>query len=142
MIGLLQDPAIKAYDIIAVQEPWRNTYDHAVYNPRDSDFYVIDLKQQGSRVCTYVNKRISTSSWSEIQHSPDSQTITVRTADEDQRVINVHNVYSPPPTSHYDPRVPAQVHALADILSVLGEYILLGDFNLHHPLWAGLEYPS
>src|ERR1700722_5868503 len=78
LAGLLADPRVNEFDIIAVQEPWRNTYDSAAYNPRDSGFYLIDIKDRDSRVSTYINKRISTDCWSEISHSLDAQSITLR----------------------------------------------------------------
>jgi hypothetical protein len=40
----MEDPRRKDFDIIVIQEPWRNTYDHATYNPRASGFYLIDNK--------------------------------------------------------------------------------------------------
>ena len=72
LAGLLADPRVNEFDIIAVQEPWRNTYDSTTYNPRDSGFHLIDIKDRDSRVSTYINKRISTDCWSEISHSLDA----------------------------------------------------------------------
>jgi hypothetical protein len=59
LAGLLEDPRVKEYDIIAVQEPWRNTVDSHAYNPRNSGFHLVDRGTADSRVTTYINKRIS-----------------------------------------------------------------------------------
>jgi hypothetical protein len=76
----MEDPRRKDFDIIAIQEPWRNTYDHVTYNPRASGFYLVDNKQAGSRVSIYVNKEISIGSWEETFHSPDVVTVALRLA--------------------------------------------------------------
>ena len=155
MIGLLQDPSIAQFDIIAIQEPWRNKHDHATYNPRDSPFTVIDSRSSGSRVCTYINKRIAPSSWSATIHSGDAQSIRMILAGEEhnrrtdptgeeyrRNIVHIHNVYSPPPASHADTNESASTQLLPTMLSDTGEHILVGDFNLHHPLWGGPAYPQ
>src|SRR5271170_7640074 len=95
---LFADPKTGDFDIIAVQEPWRNPYDSTAYNIRDSGFHLVD-KDRDSRVSIYINKRISTDSWNEVSHSLDTQSITLRLSVSQ---INIHNVYSPPPASHSD----------------------------------------
>jgi hypothetical protein len=44
LAGLMEDPRRKDFDIIVIQKSWRNTYDHVMYNPRASGFYLIDNK--------------------------------------------------------------------------------------------------
>ena len=85
--------------MIAIQEPWRNPYDSAAYNPRDSPFHLVDAKKAGSRVSTYVNKRLPLHSWHETFHSKDLLSVTLRIAGEplETRVINIHNVDNPSP---------------------------------------------
>lgn len=137
---LLQDPGINAYDVVAVQEPWRNPVSSAIYNPANSGFHPVDLRAKESRVCCYVNKRISTDSWTERFHSDDLVTVTLRIAG-DSRTINIHNCYNPPPTHHSDTENRGTLDTLPQALSMPGEHILLGDFNLHHPFWCGPSYP-
>jgi hypothetical protein len=135
----MEDPRRKDFDIIAIQEPWRNTYDHATYNPRASGFYLIDNKQARSRVSIYVNKEISIGSWEETFHSLDVVTVTLRLAGGTQ-TMNVHNVYSPPPISYNDETGTASIIALNSALTMPGRHIIVRDFNLHHPWWGGAEY--
>jgi exonuclease III len=59
LAGLMENLKRKNFDIIAIQEPWRNTYNYATYNPRTSDFHLVNKKQAESRVSIYVNKEIS-----------------------------------------------------------------------------------
>lgn len=136
---LLQDSSIDIFDIIAIQEPWRNPLNGASYNPGDSGFYLVDSREEGSRVCCYVNKRISIDSWSETFHSKDLVTITLRVACG-SRVIHIHNCYNPP-SQHSETEDLGTLAVLPQALSMPGEHILLGDFNLHHPLWGGPSYP-
>ena len=137
LAGLLADPRVADFDIIAIQEPWRNTYDSSAYNTRDSGFHLVDKKDGDSRVSMYINKRISTDSWSEVSHSLDSHTITLRVGTTQ---INIHNVYSPPPASHTDNSELNALAALTQALRMEGEHVIVGDFNLHHPLWGGPAY--
>src|SRR3954447_2714719 len=68
LAALLEDQRLKMYDVIAVQEPWRNPFDSQAYNPRDSGFHLIDLKRADSRVSIYINKDISENIWTETVH--------------------------------------------------------------------------
>lgn len=161
MIGLLQDPDIETYDILAIQEPWRGTLDHASYNPRQSAFHSSDQRVKDSRVLTLVNKRICTEMWAETHHSKDLTTITLKVANppgriEDgpdntistwlrgtenfERTINIHNVYNPP-CQHSAFEETESLRALRTALRMPGEHIVLGDMNLHHPSWTGPTYP-
>jgi Endonuclease-reverse transcriptase len=99
---------------------------------------LIDQKNRDSRVSTYINKRISIESWSEASHSLDVQSIRIHLNDVQ---INVHNIYSPPPTSHTDNNTLNSLVVLAQALRIPGEHVVIGDFNLHHPLWGGPTYP-
>jgi len=139
LIGLLQDPEIALYDIIATQEPWRNPFNNALYNPRLSPFYISDQGDKDSRVCTYINKRIQTDKWSETHHTKDFTTITLRTqgvrTEQDQqelRTINIHNVYNQQ-SSHSETQETESLYTLREALKMSGEHIIIGDLNLHYP---------
>jgi exonuclease III len=143
LASLLRDPNIQEFDIIAIQEPWRNPYDWAAYNPRETGFHLVDKREKTARVCTLVNKRISVTSWTEQHHSGDWQTISLRLADETQpnHIVNIHNVYNPPPESHATTAPSETLQALRRIAEIPGEHAIVGDFNLHHPLWTTPDYP-
>ena len=85
-----------------------------------------------------MNKRISIDSWSEVSHSIDAQSITLRLG---ATQINVHNIYSPPPASHTDNSEISILTVLSHALRMPGEHMVVGDFNLYHPLWGGSTYP-
>jgi len=147
LMGLLQDPEIASYDIIATQEPWRNPFNNAPYNPRSSPFHTSDQGDKDSRVCTYINKRIQTDKWSETHHTKDFTTITLRTqgvqTEHDQqelRTINIHNVYNQQ-SSHSETQETESLRTLREALKMPGEHIIIGDLNLHHPSWGGPSYP-
>jgi len=148
LIGLLQDQEVATYDIIATQEPWRNPFNNAPYNPRSSHFYISDQGDKDSRVCTYVNKRIQTDKWSETHHTKDFTTITlhtqsIRTEVEQQqetRTINIHNIYNQQ-SSHSTTEETESLRTLREALKMPGEHVVVGDLNLHHPSWCGPSYP-
>jgi exonuclease III len=140
LAALLEDQRLKMYDVIAIQEPWRNPFDSQTYNPRHSGFHLIDLKRADSRVSIYVNKNISENIWTETVHSPDLLTVSLRLIGEEQAVINIHNIYNPPPSSHTEEREKGTLPYLQHALHMPGAHIVVGDFNLHHPLWCAPGY--
>jgi exonuclease III len=134
LAALLEDQRLKTYDVIAIQEPWRNPFDSQTYNPRDSGFHLINLKRADSRVSIYINKDISENIWIETVHSPDLLTVSLRCAGEQHAAVNIHNIYNPPPPSHNEEREKGTLLYLQQALRMAGTHIVVGDFNLHHPL--------
>ena len=142
LIPLLQDENIHKYDIIAIQEPWRNPFMKTSYNPSTSLFHLAYPPFKETRVCFYVNKRLHPGKWSVTNHSEDAQTITIEIAGSAQRVIQVHNIYNPSPQS-YSSTAQGTLATLRNCLQVqANNYIMMGDFNLHHPYWCGLARPT
>jgi Endonuclease-reverse transcriptase len=64
----------------------------------------------------------------------------MRRAGEQHATINIHNIYNPPPPSHNEEREKGTLPYLRHALRMPGEHIVVGDFNLHHPLWCAPEY--
>jgi len=61
MATLLRDPNIQNYDILALQEPWRNPFSSTTQNPISDSFHLCfpkDSKEEPARVCFFVNKKI------------------------------------------------------------------------------------
>ena len=77
-------------------------------------------------------------SWSEVSHLTNAQLITLRLG---ATQINVHNIYSPPPASYTDNSEISTLVVLLHTLRIPGEHVVVGDFNLYHPLWGGPAYP-
>jgi exonuclease III len=143
MIPLLQDTRVHEFDILAIQEPWGNKSTPTSYNPYDSPFYLAYPPKQEARVCIYVNKRIHPDCWSVTHHSKDAQTVTIRYETESQqRTLSIHNIYNPSPSS-YSALDIGTLGTLRNCLQESGnDHIVVGDFNLHHPLWGGLARPT
>jgi hypothetical protein len=138
MATLLRDPQIAEYDILAIQEPWRNPYTATTHHPAKHIFHLCYPTTTGegpARVCFFVNKRLDQSKWRFQERTGDVCSL-ILDLDRDKtqrRQLAVHNIYNP--ATHLT-NAPT---SLADIRSILHknqdiEQILLGDFNLHHPL--------
>jgi YD repeat-containing protein len=142
MATLLRDPRIQEYDILALQEPWRNPFISTTHNPIAQYFHLCfpnDSREAPARVCFFVNKRIDPNRWRFTQHTRDLSTLEITTTSpttEAATKIYIHNVYNPPRSSDY------RTSCLPDLRTALSahqeEQIILGDFNLHHELWGGL----
>ena len=137
IVPLLEDPKAHEFDIIAIQEPWRNQFATTSYCPSRTPFYLAYPKFEDTRVCCYINKRLNISSWNVTNHTADFQTITI-TPDDGSRQIEIHNIYNPSPYSYYS-RLEGALTLLPGKLREDTMNIVLGDFNLHHPLWNGTE---
>jgi hypothetical protein len=61
LASLFQDPRILEYDVLAIQEPWRNPFIATSYNPLKAHFQLTYLNDAATRVCFYINKRIDPS---------------------------------------------------------------------------------
>lgn len=136
MASLLRDPKTHEYDILAIQEPWRNPFMATTHHPANDVFDLYcpgGTKDRPARVCFFVNRRIGRNQIQFREHTRDLCSITLTL--ERNRKLSIYNAYNPP-------RYTAQQSVLPHIRASLdkhndGELILLGDFNLHHPLWGG-----
>ncbi|KAK7433457.1 reverse transcriptase, partial [Colletotrichum acutatum] len=66
MATLLRDPNIDNYDIIAIQEPWRNPYSATTHHPANDRFHLCypSSEENGpARVCFFINKKLDHSRW-------------------------------------------------------------------------------
>lgn len=141
MATLLRDRRITNYDVLAIQEPWRNPFMHTTHHPIPQHFELAYHNHLKTRVCFFVNKRIDSSLWSVTHHTPDLASLHLRWGEEGTQEIIIHNVYNPIPTS--DPTnstLPALQEAMGRWRQA--EQIVMGDFNLHHPHWGGLMAQS
>ena len=55
---LLEDPSMKEIDIVAIQEPSRNSINDTTYNPSSSRFHLAYSSNLEARIYFYINKRI------------------------------------------------------------------------------------
>ncbi|PWI64463.1 hypothetical protein PCL_10441 [Purpureocillium lilacinum] len=118
------------YDILAIQEPWRNPFKATTYHPLKGHFHLTYLDDDATRVCFYINKRIDPGSWNVSCISKDIISLSIRSPDS-SRNIDIFNVYNEVGTD--------TLATLAESLGGLGhltETVILGDFSLHHPLWS------
>ncbi len=101
--------------------------------------------------CFFINKSVNPSSWSRDFPSPDYSYLQLKSTVQRARDIMIHNIYRPQGTSSF---ISSFAHDSdfsdfflaapdnSDVFSLLHhalldnfvDHILLGDFNLHHPL--------
>ena len=115
------------YDIIAIQEPWRNLEFFTTYHPYKDVFHLIYMEHTSTRVCFYINKQLAISSWNATHHRPDLYTIKLEISGISK--IYIHNIYKPISSSSSPlGQLPMLQEKLA--VSSIDEHIILGDFNL------------
>jgi retrotransposon-encoded endonuclease len=123
------------YDIIAIQEPYLNPYIDTTYCPRSCPYLLFFPKGGRARTCLYINKKIPLSQWC-AGGAPDYSWVQIETT---RGLVTIHNIYSENPGSYrtrqWNTPIPEALTALQDP----GQHLIVGDFNLHHPLWGGPE---
>ena len=129
LASLFQNPRVLDYDVLAIQEPWRNPFTNTTYHPLKTHFHLTYLDDPTTRVCLYINKRIDPGTWSVTYNSKDIITLKIRNPSTD-KTIDLYNIYNEVGID--------TVSDLTEALGAQGEHdsIVLGDFNLHHPLWS------
>ena len=139
MAPMLRDPEITKYTVIAIQEPWINGYLSTTHYPAETArvFMLAWPKvpaDQHPRVCTYVRRNIVESDI--VYSSRDVLTIYIRANKESPRIY-IHNVYNEPANPEV-PGIRALQRALQEAERYAGpkEHIIVGDFNIHDPLWT------
>lgn len=131
MMLFFDDPRILTYDVIAIQEPWRNSEFFTTYHPHKDIFHLIYIDHVLTRVCFYINKRLDISSWHATHHNSDLCSIHLEIHNLGR--LHIHNIYNPVLSTSSQPgQVPKFEQAIAQFPS--NKHIILGDFNLHHPV--------
>ena len=129
---LFQEDGIREYDVITIQEPWRNMFQNTSVQAKSAGFHLVYPDDEKARSCIYVSDRIDQNQWDSTIHNPDLVTVRIRMNDE---VINIHSIYNPPPGS-YTERAEEASNELENAVNTTGHHVITGDFNLHHPEWS------
>jgi hypothetical protein len=58
LASLFQDNKVLEYEILVIQEPWRNPFITTSYHPLKAHFQLTYLDDAATRLCFYINKRI------------------------------------------------------------------------------------
>jgi hypothetical protein len=140
--GALNDPDLRHYTTIMIQEPYWTDYEPWKGCPQHHSWTRYEPKQNDPntppRAVTYVNKTQIPPAYISQIHTPISDIVILRIAPPKTTPTILVNVYNPCDTS-----IILQLH---DILKKVeannkgAEFILAGDFNCHHPLWNPTQY--
>jgi exonuclease III len=144
MATLLRDPKVKDFDILAIQEPWVNTFADTTHHPAKDHFHLCypQSKYEGpAKVCMFINKRLDHSKWKSESHNQCICTVTLALGQgNDTGEIKLHNIYNPDQKA--ENRQSVLPHLRRILLSAQQrEQIVVGDFNLHHDMWGGPDGP-
>lgn len=59
IMPLFDDLRTLLLDVIAIQEPWRNSEFLTIYHPHKDQFHLAYLENDSTRVCFYISKQIA-----------------------------------------------------------------------------------
>lgn len=162
-----QGSADELYDIIALQEFWpfeaNGTRDSTRTIPENISKHFeliqgsiashLNAKFRNPRVCCFVNRRLSRAPWygcDERFKSSDLLTLALPfskpAAGANSYTIFIHNVYLHPIPEQAASTIDQLKQALEQVekstpncSTEIRDHIVLGDINIHHPLWGGLN---
>ena len=133
---LLEDRETDQYHVIALQES--NMIERAAICPSSCAFVAI-WQDREARVSILVNKKLNPNSWEARFLSPDMVSLRVQTG---EGILWIHNCYSSPPGCRTGRVSGSPIHSLGNVLQQEGEHLVVGDFNVHHPLWCSIRNPT
>lgn len=130
MITLVQNNKIFNIDIIAFQEPWKNTRNQIKYYSQKNSFYLLYLKCNKIKVCFFINKKIDQSTWTHITNRTRVISLYLNLLN---RFIYIYNLYNEVNAN----KISTNILILEQKLSKYPnkEYLALGNFNFHHKIW-------
>ena len=131
MISLFESENIQQYDVLIIQESWRNSFQEITNNRLDQCFDLYYETRKNTRVCFYINKRIALAFITITYHSKNLITLSLCLFED--RIIYIHNIYNSCKSSNER----SIMSLLRDILSQnrKEKHIVVDDFNLHHLKW-------
>ncbi len=136
MTALLADAWIQDIDVLAIQESSFNSHTEFSYNSGTSQFHLVYRSGKDTRVCFYINKRLNSENWDVKFVTKDISTLRIRPRqrEEADRIegLLIHNIYNPSPSLSSTAN-PLNLPQIPGLLQKSEKYLLLGDFNLHHP---------
>ena len=155
MAPMFQEPSTLEYDIIALQEPWKHSKKNQTHHPAPAQFHLCYPNKKGTptRVCIYVNTKIPMTQWYSRVHSEDLVTVTLKSQREGQKTLHIHNIYNASPSQRFEAhsrtdrsrtevvKEYSEISSLDTLRTAIArnaddEHLIVGDFNLHHPLWT------
>ncbi len=137
MILMLANSKIRDYDILTIQEFWRNACVFTSYNSFIVDFHLTYDEKNDVKVCFYINVKLNVNDWS-IEHvSFDVCIIKFKITQKNiSRIVHIHNVYSASSISYFSIKLLSSLQTMKRFLNDDAKHVLLKDFNLHHSLWS------
>jgi endonuclease/exonuclease/phosphatase family metal-dependent hydrolase len=139
MTQFLREEEVVSADVIAIQEPRENPFQDNTHHPLKQThellYPTVSETGERARVCIFISKKMG--EYTHLVHSRDYQEVRVKTESSGElRIVNVYN----------DQQHGAALHKLQETLPPLRgqkgvSYLILGDFNLHHPAWGGDNAP-
>ena len=130
LASLFQNSNIGSYNVLAIQEPWRNPFINTSYHPLKDTFHLAYSDDVTTRVCFYINQQLDPKTWTISHSTKDLMALTIHNTNLGTR-LHVLNVYNK-----------VGINTLSDLRDIVNtidrqdEIFVTGDFNLHHPLWT------
>ena len=112
------------YDVIAIQEPARSTGTGRLYCPANGKYHLI--YGGDGQAALYIHKRHGIAGWSQAT-GKNWSSVTFKTGPE---LLTIWSIYSPCEGSEWQSPLETLPERPPE-----GRHLLVGDMNLHHPLW-------
>ena len=131
MISMFEIDDILNYDILIIQESWKNSYFNIINSKLNQYFDTYYMNDVKIKVYFFINKRIILIFYTITYHNENINIISLRLSKD--RTINIHNLYN----SCKESDEKSVISILRNIFekNKNEKHIILEDFNLHHLKW-------
>lgn len=134
MIPFFKKSSIHTYNILAIQKPWRNFFQHITNNCLSQVFKLSYILYLATRVNFFIHKRLVLSIWNVTHHTLDFSTLEICTSNTD--TIYIHSIYNFYQQSRNSSLISTIIDQQNGASSNI-EHILLGNFDFY--LFYGLD---
>ncbi len=137
MIFMLANSKIRDYDILTIQEFWRNVCVFTSYNSFIVDFHLTYEEKDDVKICFYINVKLNVNDWS-IEHvSFNVCIIKLKIIQKNiEWIVHIQHVYNASSISYFSIKLLSSLKTMKRFLNDETKHVLLKNFNLHHSLWS------
>ncbi len=137
MIFMLANSKIRNYEILTIQDFWRNACVFTLYNLFIIDFHLAYKQKRNVRICFYINVRLIVNDWLIKHVFFDVNIIKFKIIQKNiYRIVHIHKVYSASSILYSLNKLLSSLETMKRFLNDDAEHVLFEDFNLHHSCWS------
>ena len=152
MTSCLRNSLIKKFDILTIQESWKNIHTKITHHFLKDTFQLIysdskKINENVIKVCFFVNKRISIIDLNYSFKSENLITLQIKLIEDsnDEHYIQIHNLYNESNIRSCTSLTELQMFLKEkdrfnnENFDSFTQHIIIENFNIHHSIWKDVQ---